>query len=215
MAHNLKPDLEPEAQLLRQQIAELTKANVALQTELAERRRTEVALRTEVARVYQELNKLKRAEQLARRQTAALTHTLEELTKDSELNRFLGQVLFAITEQLDVPLSTIWLVDSNKENAWLHMMCHEGQILTGEQQLGHPNATMPDPIADSRAWQAVYSARRPVIHDNIANKTRPHHQRADRSGIRAPRNLPERAGRWSRLRSQLAAPPRQLPSRKL
>ena len=74
MEHNLKPDLEPEAQLLRQQIAELTKANVALQTELAERRRTEEALRTdEVARVYQELNKLKRAEQLARRQTAALT----------------------------------------------------------------------------------------------------------------------------------------------
>lgn len=169
MAHNLKPDLEPEAQLLRQQIAELTKANVALQTELAECRRTEVALRTEVARVYQELNKLKRAEQLARRQTAALTHTLEELTKNSELNRFLGQVLFAITEQLDVPLSAIWLVDSNKENAWLHMMCHEGQILNGEQQLGHPNATMPDPIADSGAWQAVYSARRPVIHDNIAN----------------------------------------------
>lgn len=165
----MKPDLEPDAQLLCQQIAELTKANVALQAEIAERWRSEEALRAEVARVHQELIKLKRAEQLARRQTAALVRTLEELTTNSELNTFLGQVLIAITEQLDVPLSALWLLDQAKENAWLRMMCHEGHILTGEQQLGHPNATIPDPIADSGAWLAVYSARRPVIHDNIAN----------------------------------------------
>jgi predicted nuclease with TOPRIM domain len=130
MEHNLKRDLEPDAQLLRQQIAELTKANVALQTELAERRRTEEALRVEMARVHQDITKLKHAEQLARRQTVALARTLEELTTNSELNRFLGQVLIAITEQLDVPLSTLWLLDSAKESAWLRMMCHEGQILT-------------------------------------------------------------------------------------
>lgn len=168
MEPNLKPDLEPDTQLLRQEIAELTKANVALQTELAERRQIEVALRVEMAQVYQDMNKLKRAEQLARRQTAAITRTLEELTKNSTLNRFLGQVLIAIAEQLEVPLSTLWLLDSVKENAWLRMMCHEGQILTG-QQLGHPNATSPDSIADSGAWQVVYAERRPVIHDDIAN----------------------------------------------
>ena len=140
-----------------------------MQTELTKRRQAEEALQSEITQAYGELNKLKRAEQLAHRQTAALICTLEELTKNSVLDRFLGQVMIAIAEQLNVPLSTLWLLDSTKENARLHMMCHEGQILTGEQQLGHPNATAPDSIADSAAWQIVYSARRPVIHCDIAN----------------------------------------------
>jgi signal transduction histidine kinase len=169
MKDRFSPNLEPDAQILRQQIAELTEVNVALQVELVGCQQAEEVLRVEVAQTYQDITKFKRAEQLARRQTTALIHTLEKLTTNSELNKFLGQVLIAITEQLDTPLSALWLLDQAKENAWLHMMCHEGQILTGEQQLGHPNAGMPDSIADSGAWHAVYSARRPVIHDNIAN----------------------------------------------
>ena len=93
MEPSLKPNLEIDTKLLHQKIDELTKANVALQNELAERQQTEVVLQSEIAQAYQELNKLRRAEQLARQQTAALVRTLQELTKNSTLNKFLGHVL--------------------------------------------------------------------------------------------------------------------------
>ncbi|GAA6623510.1 hypothetical protein NUACC26_093350 [Scytonema sp. NUACC26] len=165
----MEPDLELDMQLLRQQIAKLTEANVTLQTELAKCRQAEVALQGKITQAYRELNKLKGAEQLAHRQTTVLVRTLEELVENPDLDRFLGQVMIAIAQQLNVPITSVWLVDSAKEVAYLYMMCYEGQILTGEQQLGHPNATVPDSIADSAAWQTVYSARRLVIHSNIAN----------------------------------------------
>lgn len=123
----------------------------------------------EVVLMHQDITALKRAEQLARGQTEALTRMLNALTTNPELDQFLGQVLIAITEQLNIPSCNVWLYDAVEEALSLHMTCSQGQILTGQQQLKHPDVTKVDHDQHNLVWLTIFRDRRPTLHPDIAN----------------------------------------------
>lgn len=145
--HDLHEELEIP---VRERIIELVKANEALQIEIA---------------------KLKRSEQLARRQTQTLHHTLSALTAETQLDKLLDQVLIAIAEQLAVSSCAVWLYDLKLETRFLHTVYSQGQILTGAQLLEHPNALKLHTLGQHPAWLRKFQANHPVIIDDIANSS--------------------------------------------
>lgn len=80
--------------------AELSAANEALIAEVRER---------------------KRAEQVARGQTEALARTLDLLAAEPELDSFVGQVLKALTEQLEARFGSFWLYDVAQDTPLLRL----------------------------------------------------------------------------------------------
>ncbi len=164
---------------LMERIAALERENDALRFELADRRQAQersLATQQQVAELSKlceslqtEVADLKNAQQIARGQTEILSRTLHTLTTNSELDRFLRQVLVVITEQLDVPSCTVWLYNSAENIYSLHMTCNEGIILTGQQQLGHPSTTVPL-HAQNKAWVTSYLNHVPVICNDVANE---------------------------------------------
>jgi DNA-binding NarL/FixJ family response regulator len=143
--HELHEELEIR---VRERLIELVNANEALQVEIA---------------------KLKQVEQLGRRQTQVLCRTLNALTAEPDLDKFLEQVLIAITEHLAVSSCVVWLYDPETESRFLHLICSQGQILTGAQVLGHPNALKPHAIRQHLVWLTEFQASHPVIMDDIGN----------------------------------------------
>lgn len=142
--HELHQELEIR---VRERLIELVNANEALQVEIAE---------------------LKQAEQLAWRQTQVLCRTLNALASEPDLDKFLEQVLIAITEQLVVSSCVVWLYDPETETRFLHLICSQGQILTGAQLLEHPNALKPHAIRQHLLWLTEFQASHPVIMDDIS-----------------------------------------------
>jgi DNA-binding CsgD family transcriptional regulator len=146
-SHDLHEKLEIHFQ---ERIKKLVKANEALQIEIA---------------------KLKRSEQLARRQTQTLHHTLSALTAEPHLDKLLDQVLIVIAEQLAVSSCAVWLYNLKSETRFLHTVCTQGQILTGAQLLEHPNTLKLHTLGQHPVWLREFQANHPVIIDDIANSS--------------------------------------------
>ncbi len=87
----------------------------------------------------QRITKLKQAEKFARKQTEVLYSGLNALIAEFDLDKFLEQVLIAITEQLAVSSSIVWLYDRETETCFLYMICSQGQILRETQLINFPN----------------------------------------------------------------------------
>lgn len=79
----------------------------------------------------------KRAETLAHGQTAALNRTLSLMATEPSLDTVLGHVLKAITEQLCVTSSALYLLDSESGIAALHMTYDHGRVTRGDDS-GQP-----------------------------------------------------------------------------
>ncbi len=105
----------------------------------------------------------RRAKQIARSQTAALVRTLSLLAAEPKLEIFLGHVLKAITEQLGVSSSALYLLDDDKAAARLHMSYEKGQTFPGGET-GHPFASrpVPPPLAESQ-WRDLLKGRPMVL----------------------------------------------------
>lgn len=165
MESSLKPDLEPETQQLRQQIAELTQANITLQAELANRQQVEAALQAEVAHCQQDMTQLRRAEQVSRGQTEALIKTLAVLAAEPVLDNFLGYVLQAIAEQFGECSGSIWLYNPTHDNTVPHINYEDGQIQTATQYID--SFTSSQPLL--RQWDDEYllllRQKKILIHD--------------------------------------------------
>ena len=81
----------------------------------------------------QEVHQRRRAEELARAQTASLTHTLNALAAEHSLESFLGHVLRAIAEQLRAKAASIWLVDSTGVTLKPVMHCESGNVVAAAE----------------------------------------------------------------------------------
>ncbi|MGH9454304.1 MAG: histidine kinase, partial [Terriglobia bacterium] len=75
-----------------------------------------------------DITERKRAEQVSRRQTAALIRTLNLLAAEPALETFLGHVLRAITEQLKVSSCTLYLQNLDHPAIPIEMTYEDGQI---------------------------------------------------------------------------------------
>lgn len=102
------------------------------------------------------------AEQLARRQTAALARTIEALTRNPTLDDFLGLVVMAISEQLKQPDCAIFFYDKQADTVTLQVSAHAGAIT-------------PPPLGGSLAiasssfpyFKKLRETRQPVVFHDI------------------------------------------------
>ena len=94
-------------QVLGGHAAELALINASLEAEIAQR---------------------KRAEQMSKRQTAALARAVELLAARPELDAFIGQVAQVIADQLGASNATLWLYDEAREDIWMHLELADGRI---------------------------------------------------------------------------------------
>ncbi|MBA2681331.1 MAG: GAF domain-containing sensor histidine kinase [Ktedonobacteraceae bacterium] len=148
---------------LQEQIVALQRANASLQRELLQCKQREEALQISATRSQTV------AERLARGQTEALIQTLNVLTMEPDLDKFLGQVLTAIVEQLHVPMCTVYFHDSVQDTLSLHMTYHHGEILAGPSQLGYSGAYKPFSANLNRFWQVLLETRQPLSIPDIEN----------------------------------------------
>ncbi|MBV9388142.1 MAG: GAF domain-containing protein [Chroococcidiopsidaceae cyanobacterium CP_BM_ER_R8_30] len=67
----------------------------------------------------------------------ALKQMVSALSTATDLNQFLGYMLRVIAEQFDAPVTEYW-VHPDGERAYLKLSCYQGQMLTADEQPGHP-----------------------------------------------------------------------------
>jgi signal transduction histidine kinase len=79
--------------------------------------------------LQRDITALKRAELVAQGQAHALARSLQLLTTEPDLDRFLGQVLQTISESLNAPAASLWFYDSDTQVATLHGHCDNGVVL--------------------------------------------------------------------------------------
>lgn len=144
--HEQRTELEMQIQ---EQTTQLAQANAALQAAVAERQR---------------------AERVARGQKEVLVHTLNVLSTNPQQEQFLGQVLVAVTQQLNVFSSALYFYDYADDTAWQYLSYYKGQVLTQKQQLGHPVAQTPAPIDRTHpSWEEQNIYHRPAVVDIVAD----------------------------------------------
>ncbi len=135
---------------VQERTAELGRANARLRAQIIERRR---------------------AEHVSRGQTTALTHMLNALTAQPELDTFLEQVVTAIAEQLGSQHTSLWFYNPEQSSLFLHMTYDGGHILSYERA-GHPAASAPFLSCRTPLWQEMVRTRQPLVLDDIAHDGR-------------------------------------------
>ena len=124
---------------VQERTAELAQANESLQTEVIERQR---------------------AEQVSRGQTAVLTSTLNALTKEAELDKFLQTMLASITKQLSASSSVIWLYDSEQDIIY-NYMCYPEEENPQKQESSKISLSNQSytPASEHPFWQTLNSTK--------------------------------------------------------
>ena len=114
----------------------------------------------------QEVQQRRRAEELARAQTASLTQTLNALAAEHSLESFLGHVLRAIAQQLGAKAASIWLVDSTGVALKPVMHCENGNVVAAAES---PAMRYSYELAPTLA--PLMTNRLPVVKDVATDMT--------------------------------------------
>lgn len=132
--------------------------------------RSEGLARPIVRCIGRDITEEHQAKQIARSQTAALVRTLSLLAAEPTLETFLGHVLKAITEQLGVSSSALYLLGGDTGAARLHMSYERGQTFPGGEA-GHPFASrpVPSPVAES-TWRELLTGRPMVVDLSVDDR---------------------------------------------
>lgn len=120
----------------------------------------------EVVLMHQDVTALKQAEQLARGQTEAIARTLNFLATEPDLDKFLGQVLKALTEQLGARSAGFWLYEALQEITHLYVNYDDGEIKPAAQS-SYPITSIS--LLLDQVFRQLLSDRKPYIFDDIAN----------------------------------------------
>lgn len=103
------------------------------------------ALEDENRRLRQEVERHRRAEDLARRQAQMLVDSVELLAADPGIDRFLGHVLRVTVEQIDGVGGTLWFPDPVTGTVRLHLEYLDSRIIPAHES-HHPAVLQPLPI---------------------------------------------------------------------
>jgi signal transduction histidine kinase len=96
-----------------------------------------------------------------------LKRSLDALATEPELDKCLGLVLRAITEQLAADSSVLWLTDLLAETIRPILVCRQGEVVSAVRA-NHPAAHRPDRLDLSNPVHArIYHSRSPVIIDDL------------------------------------------------
>jgi len=116
-----------------------------------------------------EILKRKRAEQVARWQTEALAKTLNLLAAEPALDKVVGQVLQALTEQLGARSGSFWLYDASQDTTLLYLEYDEEQIhTTAHWQQTDLGADLPHTSQAPQKQQEPFRSQMIEVYDDIA-----------------------------------------------
>jgi GAF domain-containing protein len=108
-----------------------------------------------------------RSQELAKA-NEALKRSLDSLASEPSLDKFLGQVLKVIAEQLDAPLTEYWHHPEPHNIAYVGLTYWQGQILRPEEQLGHIGAFGYPVPPEMIHQESLHHRRSHFITDDIA-----------------------------------------------
>jgi len=113
---------------------------------------------------------LEQALRTARRQTAALSQTVEALAVEPDLDKFLGQALTVIAGQFSAQYISLFFYDPERDALALHMGYLEGRVFTAAE-IG---ANGPPPITaqHSPLLQELIHNQQPLVITDPANDPR-------------------------------------------
>jgi two-component system, NarL family, sensor kinase len=119
--------------------------------------------------LMQDISQRKEAELVAQGQQAALQSTLACLATEPELDKFLGQVLTTMVEQLQAPFAEIWLSDVEQEKTNLYLRRWNPQFAPHP-----PNATSLTSVPFSAfqkgvAWESLHQHHQPFVYLDLPN----------------------------------------------
>jgi signal transduction histidine kinase len=92
-----------------------------------------------------EVEQHRRAEALAHGQARMLIESLEVLTNEPDIDRFLGHVLEVTVQQLEGVGGTLWFPDPENDSVRLHLEYLEARIIPAEES-HHPAVLRPLPV---------------------------------------------------------------------
>jgi PAS domain S-box-containing protein len=118
---------------------------------------------------FQDISQRKQAESMAQGQQIALQNTLASLATEPELDKFLGQVLTTMVEQLQAPIAEIWLSDVEQEKTNLYLRRWNPQLVPNP-----PNATCSTSVPFSAfqigsAWESLHQHHEPFVYLDFPN----------------------------------------------
>lgn len=118
--------------------------------------------------VVQDISQRKEAESIAQGPQRALQQTLALLATEPELDKFLGQVLATIIEQLDAAAADIWFHDAEQTTATLHMSYWNVRLAPEPIVLYNPP---PFPLAaiESTGVLAAMKNHQPFLYSDLPN----------------------------------------------
>lgn len=101
----------------------------------------------------------------------ALRQSLNTLAADPDLERFIGHTLTHIALQFDSPLTEYWTQTKASDNAQIHLIYWQGNVLQPAQQADHPgNHGVQIPL-DLLNNEFLQPHQRHILHSGICNST--------------------------------------------
>ncbi|EDX87226.1 GAF domain protein [Synechococcus sp. PCC 7335] len=97
----------------------------------------------------------------------ALSQTLDVLTTEPELDRFLGQILTQIVEQIGADDTHLFLYDEATDTLRSHIAVQDDQVYLGHAPNDPELFYQPFPTDITDAWQMMTASREPLIFDEI------------------------------------------------
>ena len=118
---------------------------------------------------FQDISQRKQAESMAQGQQMALQSTLADLATEPELDKFLGQVLATIVEQLHAPVAYIWLNDDEQEAAILHLTRWNTQLVPNPPAASSPIVVPFSVFQHLEAWNFLHHHHQPFVYSDLPN----------------------------------------------
>lgn len=118
--------------------------------------------------VIQDISQRKEAQLVAQGQQTALQRTLAVLATEPELDRFLGQVLATIGEQLHAPVVDIWLSDVEQDVSSLHLTHWNTQLVPTPAPF-RPISVPLSVFHESAAWDSLVNRHQPFVYSDLPN----------------------------------------------
>jgi two-component system, NarL family, sensor kinase len=117
--------------------------------------------------LMQDISQRKKAELVAQGQQAALQSTLADLATEPELDKFLGQVLATIVEQLHVPVAYLWLHEE-PELTNLRLVQWNPQLVPDPPPTSFPIVVPLAAFRHNECWDSLYRYQ-PFVYSDLSN----------------------------------------------
>ncbi|MEH2182259.1 AAA family ATPase [Nostoc sp.] len=118
---------------------------------------------------FQDITKRRQAQLMSQGQQMALQRSLAYLATEPELDKFLGQVLAIVVEQLDAPVACLWLNDDEQEVSAMHLIRWNTQLVPNPPATPIPIVVPFSVFRQLDAWKPLHHHYQPFAYSDLSN----------------------------------------------